>query len=132
MTDTGTRSSSNLPLPSNSQTFTGDLTYYAPGLGACGETSSDSDNIVAVSHILFDAAGSSSSKGGNSNANPLCGLMLRAERFDEARGERRSIDLKVVDRCTGCQPDDIDVSPSAFDKVASRDQGRVKVTWAWL
>lgn len=58
--------------------------------------------------------------------------MLRAERFDEERGERRSIDLKVVDRCTGCEPSDLDVSPSAFDKIASRDRGRVDVTWAWL
>jgi hypothetical protein len=131
VTNTATRST-NLPLPSNSQTFDGELTYFQTGLGACGETSSDSDSIVSVSHIIFDAAGSSSSKGGNSNANPLCGLMIRAERYDEDRGERRSIDLKVVDRCTGCQPNDLDVTYSAFDKLASRDRGRVEVTWAWL
>jgi len=124
--------SSNLPLPSNSQIFDGELTYFQTGLGACGETSKDSDSIVAVSHILFDAAGSSSSKGGNSNSNPLCGLKIRAERYDEDRGEMRSIDLKVVDRCTGCQPNDIDVTYSAFDKLASRDRGRVDVKWAWL
>jgi expansin (peptidoglycan-binding protein) len=124
--------STNLPLPSNSQTFEGDLTYFQTGLGACGETNSDSDNIVSVSHIIFDAAGSSSSKGGNSNFNPLCGLMLRAERYDEDRGERRSVDLKVVDRCTGCQSNDLDVTYSAFDKLASRSRGRVEVTWAWL
>lgn len=123
---------SNLPLPSNSQTFDGELTYFQTGLGACGETNTDSDMIVSVSHIIFDAAGSSSSKGGNSNANPLCGLMIRAERYDEDRGERRSVDLKVVDRCTGCQPNDLDVTYAAFDKLASRDRGRVKVTWAWL
>lgn len=131
MTNPGARSS-NLPLPSNSQTFDGELTYYQVGLGACGETSSNSDNVVSVSHIVFDAAGSSSSNGGNSNNNPLCGLMLRAERYDEDRGERRSVDLKVVDRCTGCQPNDIDVSYGAFDKLATRDRGRVDVTWAWL
>lgn len=95
-------------------------------------TNIDSDNIVSVSHYLFDAAGSSSSTGGNSNANPLCGLFLRAQSFDEDRGEMRSVDLKVVDRCTGCEPDDLDVTISAFEKLASSEKGRVNVNWAWL
>ncbi|KAK5107761.1 hypothetical protein LTR62_000685 [Meristemomyces frigidus] len=121
-----------LPLPSNSETFTGDLTYYGTGLGACGETSGDSDDIVSVSHIIFDAAGSSSSTGGNSNNNPLCNKMLRASRYDEEFGQVRSVDLKVVDRCTGCQPDDLDTSLGAFEKLAPQASGRVGVTWAWL
>jgi hypothetical protein len=44
--------STNLPLPSNSQTFEGDLTYFQTGLGACGETNSDSDNIVSVTYHI--------------------------------------------------------------------------------
>lgn len=51
--------------------------------------------IVAVSHLVFDAA----STGSDPNQNPLCGLKLRAERYDEQVGGRRSVDLKVVDRC---------------------------------
>ena len=88
-------SSEDLPLPSNAKTFTGDLTYYSPALGACGTTSSDSDNICAVSHILFDA----SAKGSDPNANPLCGLKIRANRFNEQAKANRSVDLTVVDRC---------------------------------
>lgn len=88
-------SDQNLPLPSNKEQFTGDLTYYGTGLGSCGITSTDSDDIVAVSHIIFDAA----STGSNPNSNPLCGLMIRARRYDEQVGANRSIDLKVVDRC---------------------------------
>lgn len=121
-----------LALPSNRDTFTGDLTYYDTGIGACGWTNTASQNIVAVSHILFDAAGSSSQNGGNSNNNPLCGRMLRATRFDSRIGQQRSVDLKVVDRCVGCKEHDIDVSYSAFDHVADRAQGRVSVQWAWL
>lgn len=46
--------SSNLPLPGNTGgIFSGDLTYYAPGLGACGVTSTDTDMICAISHIVF-------------------------------------------------------------------------------
>ncbi|KAK0284888.1 hypothetical protein LTR35_000223 [Friedmanniomyces endolithicus] len=122
----------DLPLPSNAQTFTGDLTYYGTGLGACGETSGDSDDIVSISHIVFDAAGSSSSQGGNSNNNPLCNQMLRASRYDADVGAERSVDLKVVDRCTGCSPDDLDTSLGAFEKLAPSASGRVDVTWAWL
>ncbi|CAD0028400.1 unnamed protein product [Aureobasidium pullulans] len=106
----------------------GDLTYYGTGLGSCGLTSTDSDMIVAVSHYVFDAASRSS----DPNQNPLCGLKLRASRYDEQVGERRSVDLKVVDRCVGCAATDIDVSPAAFDKLAARASGRVDVTWAWL
>ncbi|KAH0293805.1 hypothetical protein KCU62_g968, partial [Aureobasidium sp. EXF-3399] len=123
-----TNSGQNLPLPTNSEQHEGDLTYYGTGLGSCGITSSDSDMIVAVSHFVFDAASRSS----NPNQNPLCGLKLRASRYDEQVGERRSVDLKVVDRCVGCKATDIDVSPAAFDKLAARASGRVDVTWAWL
>lgn len=85
----------NLPLPSNTASFKGDLTYYAPGLGACGITSNDKDSICAVSHIVFDAV----ANGSDPNANPLCGLKIRASRFNELVKAQRSVDLKVVDRC---------------------------------
>ena len=81
-----------------------------------------------MSHFLFDREQS----GSDPNQNPLCGKMIRAERFDEEAGAKRSVDLKVVDRCTGCQPQDLDVSPGAFGRLASMDLGRVRVTWAWL
>jgi len=51
--------------------------------------------VVSVPHTLFD----SQSVSGNPNANPLCGRMLRAQRFDGRAGRTVSADLKVVDRC---------------------------------
>ena len=122
----------NLPLPTNSQKFVGDLTYYQAGLGACGGTNGQNDLIVSISHFVFDAAGSSSSTGGNSNNNPLCGKMVRASRYDEQYGQQRSVDLTVADRCTGCQPDDLDTTIGAFERLAPSVDGRVEVTWAWL
>jgi expansin (peptidoglycan-binding protein) len=118
-----------LPLPSDTQQFTGDLTYFGDGLGACGVTSTPDQDIVAVSHFLFDAEQGSST---NPNSNPLCGLIIRAERFDEQVGANRSVDLTVVDRCVGCQPTDLDVSTGAFTQLADMAAGRVTVTWAWL
>lgn len=122
------RGAQNLPLPTNTDVHTGDWTYYEPGLGACGITSSADEDIVSISHFLWDAASTSS----NPNDNPYCGKKLRARRFNEALGEERSVDLTVVDRCTGCQPTDIDTSLSAFEKLAPMELGRVTVSWAWL
>ncbi|QMW36398.1 hypothetical protein G4B84_011927, partial [Aspergillus flavus NRRL3357] len=116
-------SNRNLPLPTTSGgPYTGDLTYYDPALGSCGITSSNSDLVCAVSHILFDAA----STGSNPNANPLCGMKVRVK-----RGEA-SVDVTVVDRCTGCAVKDLDVSRGVFKKLADLDLGRVSVDWAWL
>jgi len=117
------RRSSNLPLPNNNGgPYSGVLTYYDPALGACGMTNKNGDKIVAVSHTIFDAVSVSS----NPNANPLCGKKIRASR------NGKSVDLTVVDRCTGCQPKDIDVTRSVFGNLASIDEGRVPVQWSWL
>ncbi|KAL6716162.1 hypothetical protein ACLMJK_005728 [Lecanora helva] len=116
------RSSDHKSLPLGSQTYTGDLTYYDPALGACGATSSDNDNIVSISHTVFDAV----SKGSDPNANPLCGHKLRVVL------NGKSLDLKVVDRCVGCKPTDLDVTPGAFKRLANPDLGRVVMSWAWL
>jgi len=121
-------SPSNLPLPSNTAIFTGDLTYYSPALGACGITSSSTDMVCAVSHIIFDAASTS----GDPNQNPLCGKKIRVTRFNEQVNANRSIDVTVVDRCVGCNADDLDLSPSAFDDLAAQALGRVTGRWAWL
>ncbi|KAL1631702.1 hypothetical protein SLS56_004376 [Neofusicoccum ribis] len=120
--------SENLPLPNNSEAHTGDLTYYAPGLGACGETSTDSDDIVSLSYKIWDEV----QTGSDPNQVVLCGKKIRARRFNEDVNAERSVDLTVVDRCTGCEPTDIDVSPGAFTKLAPVASGRVTVTWAWL
>ncbi|KAJ5902205.1 hypothetical protein N7495_002733 [Penicillium taxi] len=119
----GKNKHSNLALPTaNGGPYSGDLTYYDPGLGSCGITSSESDSICAVSHILFDAA----STGSNPNDNPLCGLKIRLRR------DGTSVDVKVVDRCVGCKETDLDVTESVFEKVAAIDLGRVTMEWAWL
>ncbi|KAF6811621.1 hypothetical protein CSOJ01_05605 [Colletotrichum sojae] len=114
----------NLPLPDNQDVHTGDLTYYDVGLGACGNTNSDDDMIVSVSHYLWDDV----QEGGNPNNNPLCGRKIRVRR-DDGEG---SVDVTVVDRCTGCEPADLDLSPAAFEKLAKKAEGRVTGTWSWL
>ena len=52
-------------------------TFYATGLGACGITNNDGDHIAAASHVLFDSF--PGYKGGNPNANPICGRKATAK-----------------------------------------------------
>lgn len=118
----------NLPLPTNRETHTGDLTYYSPGMGACGIVNSESDKIVAISHLVFDAA----QVGSNPNSNPLCRKKIRVSRFNEQAGAQRSVDLTVTDRCVGCKATDIDTTTPVFDSLADHDKGRVVTNWAWL
>ncbi|KAH9886373.1 RlpA-like double-psi beta-barrel-protein domain-containing protein-containing protein [Xylariomycetidae sp. FL2044] len=122
--------SQNLPLPvSSSDVFTGDLTYYAPGLGACGVQSTAQDLICSIAHDVFDAA----STGSDPNSNPLCGRKIRITRdFVEEGVGNRSVDVTVVDRCVGCAATDLDLSLEAFTQLASEASGRVEASWAWL
>jgi hypothetical protein len=88
------------------------LTYYGPGLGACGVTSTDNDAIVSVSHYLYDAV----QTGSDPNQNPLCGKKIRATRVDERTGKQVSIDLKVVDRCMYSPWADTRITSLTFDR----------------
>ncbi|KAI4624329.1 uncharacterized protein J4E87_005830 [Alternaria ethzedia] len=104
----------------------GQMTFYNPGLGACGHTHGDNDAVMAVSHGRWDEV-----KTPNPNDNPLCGKQIRAHRVDERTGKDASVLVTIVDKCMGCAYDDIDVSPSAFDKLADKAKGRVNVEWSW-
>jgi len=126
-----------LPLPDNgdpTRLYEGDLTFFKPALGACGWVSSDADYICAVGHELFDAAGANANAGGNPNLNPLCGRMIRVSRAysDEVGHPNTSVDVMVVDRCTGCGPTDLDLASSAFNRLAPETRGGVAGRWEWL
>ncbi|KAJ7456897.1 hypothetical protein FB451DRAFT_1564318 [Mycena latifolia] len=46
----------------------------------------------------------------------------------------KSIQVRIVDRCVGCEVDDIDLTPAAFAALADMSLGRTSVTWqfnAW-
>lgn len=68
----------------------------------------------------------------NPNHNPLCGKKLRITRYDPKQGRNNSVDVEVVDRCTGCKETDIDLSLRMFEVLADEEQGRVVGTWNWL
>ncbi|KJA29161.1 hypothetical protein HYPSUDRAFT_127841 [Hypholoma sublateritium FD-334 SS-4] len=105
-------------------TQTGQGTFYATGLGACGITNTDTDHIAAVSHLLFDVF--PGYNGVNPNSNPLCGKTVTATY------QGKSVVVALTDRCTGCALTDLDFSPSAFDILADPSVGRISgMTWVW-
>lgn len=90
--------------------YSGDMTYFYPGLGACGQTNNNNDAVAAVSPAVYASGGA-------------CGKTATIHY------QGKSTTVKVVDLCPGCSTGSIDVSPSAFQKLASLDAGRVQVTW---
>lgn len=106
------------------ETFTGDATFFAPGLGACGGTNSDTDYIAAASKILYEEF-----EGGNSNPNkaPICG------KKGIATYQGKSVTFTIVDQCPPCARGSLDFSPSAFKELADLDVGRLKgMTWHFI
>ena len=91
----------------------GRATWFHPALGACGWNHGDGEMITAVSHIRFDAS------------RP-CGRKIRV------KGPAGEAVVTVVDRCTGCARDDLDLSPVAFKKtVGDLGKGHDQVSWGW-
>lgn len=91
----------------------GEMTYFHPGLGACGDTHGDGDMIVAISSDRYDA-------------NDQCGRKIKV------RGDAGETIVSVVDRCVGCAPDDLDLSPTAFEAaIGGLGIGRTTASWEW-
>lgn len=88
----------------------GSMTYYSPGLGACGENNTESDPVAGVSSSVY---------GGGSACN----------KFATIHYGGKSTTAKIVDLCPGCAAGDIDVSPAVFQTLAPLSAGRVDVTW---
>ena len=60
--------------------------------------------------------------------NSADSLMKRYSYLDQGN----YVQAEVVDKCEGCGPSDIDLSPAAFTVLAPEDKGRIQVTWNYL
>jgi hypothetical protein len=98
--------------PASGESFTGEMTYFTPGMGACGHDSSESEHMVAVSMALFDKY----TPNGNPNNNPLCGKTLSITAPDGSSHE-----ATIWDRCVGCAEADLDMPQSFFNVVTAKD-----------
>jgi expansin len=115
--DGGSTESDSNNAPSNpapeEEEESGEATYYdADGVGACGSPTKDSDLVAAINGAQY------------SKAN--CG------RCAAVTGPRGSVVVKILDKCPGCSSGDLDLSQTAFAKIAKMSEGRVKITWHFV
>ncbi|KAH9924128.1 RlpA-like double-psi beta-barrel-protein domain-containing protein-containing protein [Amylocystis lapponica] len=104
------------------QTNTGEATYYYPGLGACGNTNTGHQYVVAVSFDFFDDF---------PYVLPLTALSPICQHSLTASYNGNSITAAIVDKCEACSYYDIDLSPVAFQALADLSVGRLYgVTWS--
>lgn len=99
--------------------FSGDATYYAPGLGACGWTNTESDFIAALNVDQFNGFGSMS------NGNPVCGKKATIQY------QGKTVTVTITDKCPGCSHGDLDLSPAAFQQLADESLGRIHIDWSF-
>lgn len=90
--------------------YSGEMTYFNPGLGACGQTNNDNDAVCAVSSAVYNSGGA-------------CGKTATIHY------NGKTVTCKVVDLCPSCATGNIDVSPSVFQTVSPLSAGRIPVTW---
>ncbi|EIW74628.1 plant expansin [Coniophora puteana RWD-64-598 SS2] len=81
------------------------MTYYTPGLGACGDTDTASQYVY----------GSGSS----------CGSSITITY------NGNSVAATVVDKCTGCSGDELDLSQGLFECFADASVGVIYGEWEW-
>ncbi|KAI2624991.1 hypothetical protein GGR54DRAFT_594419 [Hypoxylon sp. NC1633] len=110
------------------QQFSGEITYYNAGLGACGfadDGIDDTKNIVAIPKAFWDSISTLTSYGLNQPAHPLCGKTITITSPDG-----KTAQALAHDRCDGCAGHAIDVTPHTFlELFGSLDAGRLDCTW---
>ncbi|CZT24708.1 uncharacterized protein RCC_10436 [Ramularia collo-cygni] len=113
--DSGSGGSGVTGMAAPGKSYTGDVTYYAVGMGSCGFTSTEDEKVVAVSHEIMSAY-----NGANPNANPLCGTYITITGKDGNK-----YPAKIVDTCPGCDKGSLDLPQAYFNKITGNGDGRV-------
>ncbi|KAL1950723.1 hypothetical protein VTO73DRAFT_5847 [Trametes versicolor] len=93
---------------------TGRGTWFEVGLGACGKTNKDSDKIIAISSNIY-------------NNGAYCDKKVTIKNTANSK----TATATVRDECPGCGSNDIDMSPSLFEKLSDLDTGVLTVSWSF-
>ncbi|KAH3668832.1 hypothetical protein OGAPHI_002587 [Ogataea philodendri] len=118
-TEETTSSSTTSSTSSATGTNTGRGTFYEVGADNCGTSSTDSDLVCAIAHSLYET------EIGSDDISSYCGRSITAHY------NGNSVTVRVVDSCESCGDNDLDFSPTAFQKLADPDLGEIQITWSW-
>ncbi|ORX69488.1 hypothetical protein DL89DRAFT_267693 [Linderina pennispora] len=100
-----------------SNLFSGDGTYFSPGTSACREQNTSRDLIAALNAPQY---------GDITAVSPHCG------RCALVRGPLGQAKVKIVDACPECVLGSLDLSLAAFEQIAHKLEGRVKIIWEFV
>ncbi|CAG8464958.1 2124_t:CDS:2, partial [Ambispora leptoticha] len=99
--------------------YSGDGTFYNPGVGACGQTSGAGSFIAAINKPQWGNPA-------NPNSNPICGKQATVT------GPKGSTTVTILDLCPECAFGSLDLSPAAFNAIADPNAGRVPISWDFV
>jgi len=122
---TSTKAAAPAPKPpsSSSSLFTdGFATFFFQNgvAGACGTVHKDTDFVAAIDQARYGDSGKKSS---------LCGQQVKIT--NPANG--KSVTVTIADDCPTClNKDSIDLSRSAFNAIATEEEGMVKINWSFI
>ncbi|PLW24172.1 hypothetical protein PCANC_04241 [Puccinia coronata f. sp. avenae] len=92
--------------------YSGKATWFIPDTGACGDTNSESDYIVAMNQPQY-------------NGGAPCHKTVSITNL--ANG--KTVKAKVTDECPPCGYGSLDLSPSAFKALGNMDDGILPIAW---
>ncbi|TFK42532.1 RlpA-like double-psi beta-barrel-protein domain-containing protein-containing protein [Crucibulum laeve] len=110
------------PASSSSVNSGGFATFFFQNgvAGACGTVHKDSDMIAAIDADRYGNTGQRSS---------LCGKQVQITNTKNGK----SVTVTIADACPTCEnSNSIDLSQSAFNKIATPEEGMVPITWSFL
>ncbi|KAB5590736.1 hypothetical protein CTheo_5827 [Ceratobasidium theobromae] len=97
--------------------YTGQATYYAVGLGACGQYSQPSDFIVALNSAQY----------GGGYPGPHCFQSVRICKT----GTDNCQNAVIMDECPTCAYGSLDMSEGLFKAFSSLDAGVFPISWTF-
>ncbi|KAH7317504.1 RlpA-like double-psi beta-barrel-protein domain-containing protein-containing protein [Rhizoctonia solani] len=92
------------------QAYTGDATYFYPGLGACGGTNNQYEHVVALNAPQWNNKGN-------------CWRTVTIQAYG------KQVKAGIVDLCPGCGWGSLDMSPALFQQFTGLGTGRFQITW---
>jgi len=86
------------------------MTFYQPGLGACGGTNGPGDFIVALNSAQY---------AGGQHCHEMITISYKG----------KSTQAQIMDECPGCPFGGLDLTPSLFGFFASESEGVIQGSW---
>jgi len=93
-----------------------------PNPGACGIFAKEDDFVASLNSEQFGRV----EVGADPSSSPSCNMCIMVK-----GRSGKAIKVHVVDKCAGCQLDEISLSPGAFKQIANRNDttGRIPINW---